>query len=194
MKKLRNIFADGIALLVPIGAAGYIIYKMLELLRHFIRPVADALDIQRFLGRFTLVILSLVALAIITLLLGLLMQSRWITHFHDRLEATMLRLFPPLYKVKVFFADQLKRENATSGWTPIILKVKDSYFFGYLVRETEKVGIFVKLKKNSVTEGDTEILEKGAYTYKVVDSNDLHMMVREFGHGSPELIEKVFSR
>lgn len=193
MKKLRQIFADGIALLVPLGIAGYILYKILEVLRKFVTPIADILDIHRFFGRFTLVLLSLIALVILILLLGLLMQSKFITVLRDRLESIMLRLFPPLNEVKVFFADQLKRQNATAGWVPIVLKKGDDYHFAYLVEESDKIGVFFILKKNSVSEGDLDIVEKGSYVYTVVDSNDLHMSVRSFGKDAAQLVEKSFS-
>lgn len=187
-RKFKQIFTDGVALLLPILVAFYLIRQLVLEARTIIAPFAEKLGLQHVLGRFTLSILALIVIFLLTLLMGLLMRSPIIAKFRDGFEAVLLSVFPPLNEVKAMVAEVLNRENATQGWKSVILQEGSKYYFAFLVEETDTLGIFFIMKGQSLRSGYIEMLQKGTYGYTIVDSIKMKLTMRKYGAGASSLL------
>lgn len=116
------------------------------------------------------------------------MELAIVARFLSAFENVLLKLFPPLNRLKVMFAGLLDRENATQSWKAVVLQDSEKYRFAFLVQETEIMGVFFVMKGESIRDGMIEMLKKGAYTYTEVDAIKMKASMRQFGYNATALL------
>ena len=191
MKKLKQIIGDGVALAIPMAVIAYVLFKAHKVMKDGIGTIAEKLGIHELFGKLTLSILALVAIMLIILAMGLLMQLAIVNRVRKDVESVILKFFPSLNRVNAMMADRFDREEESTTWKPVILHQSGKYRFAFLIEEKDELGVFFVVKGSTVSEGDTEILEKKGYSYTPVVTQDMKKVLNHYCVGATDLVRKT---
>lgn len=194
-RNIKRILGSGFLIALPLGIIGYILFRMISGMEIVIRPMAEALHIQKLLGELTLTILSVFVLLLFIILLGLLMQLPVVAIFSRHLESIAFRIFPSLQQLKTLTADKLDFGEHTGQWRPVLLYYEEKYSPAYVVEEDERLISLFVMKGASLSEGELLITEKSAVKMESISAAQLHQFSRQYGRGFLALLrEKEYMR
>jgi len=94
MKRLRDLLIDGVLLALPLGAAAYLLYKVISLLKKLLTPIAHLFSPGHLLGVVIVEIAAFMALLLILLALGIFARSAVGRRLGELLEKAVLSKIP----------------------------------------------------------------------------------------------------
>ena len=189
MERFKRVLASGLAIAIPLAVMIYVFVKFVVILERILSPVSNKLGIDHILGEVTLTFFATVALLIIILLLGLLMQLSFMHAFRSSVEDTALWLFPSIARIKTMTADRLSHEYATNSWKPIVAYVEGKFSPAFIVDESPNILTLNVMLTNSPSGGELLIVNRADIQYVEIPADQMMRCLRNFGKGFNTIIE-----
>jgi len=145
MNKLRDLLIDGVLMALPLGAAAYLVHKMVALLAPLLTKAVHILPPGHPLG---LVVVNLAALALLALglvAMGVFARSRPGQRLAGALEQLVLSKIPGYLMIKSIAADFSSSET-DEGLLPVLVSFDDNQVMGFIVERdlaTDRVAVFL---------------------------------------------------
>jgi uncharacterized membrane protein len=180
---LRTTLIRGLTLAVPLAIVGYVLFRVIQIIRKIIAPVVTKLGIHRILGGATVTILAILLLLIVILLLGLLMRVSFIAGIRQKMEDTILRFVPSLNYLKLMEANQLDLKNSQNSWKPVLINAGDKFHAAFIVEESDDLITLFVSKGTSLKEGEILTTFKKNVTTIPATFDLLNKYSKAFGKG-----------
>jgi uncharacterized membrane protein len=145
MNKLRDLLIDGVLLALPLGAAAYLLHKVVSLLVPLLAPAAHLLPPGHWFGVAAIDLAALVLLALALLGLGLFSRSRAGRRLAETLEQLVLSKIPGYLMIKSIAADFGSGEQ-DEGLRPVLVSFDDNQVLGFMVEKddaTDRIAVFL---------------------------------------------------
>lgn len=135
MSRLRDLLVDGILLALPLGAAAYLLYKAIILLKSLLVPVAHLLPAGHFLGIAAIEIAAIVVLLLVLVVLGVFARSPLGRSIGDAIEKVVLSKFPG-YQVVKSIATGFSDSRDETALRAALVSFDDNTVLGLIVEES----------------------------------------------------------
>jgi len=145
MNKLRDLLIDGVLLALPLGAAAYLLHKMIGLLVPLLSPAAHLLPPGHWFGVAAIDLAALGLLALGLIGLGVFSRSKPGRRVAETLEQLVLSKIPGYLIVKSIVADFSSTEQ-DEGLRPALVSFDDNQVLGFVVEQdlaTDRVAVFL---------------------------------------------------
>ena len=145
MRRLRDLLIDGALLALPLGAAAYLLFKVIVLLKKLLGPVAHLLPEGHLLGIAAVEIAAVVVLLLALVALGVFARSTPGRRIAETLESVVLSKIPGYQIVKSIAADFGGSERQ-ADLRPALVRFDDNTVLGFIVEESataDMVTVFV---------------------------------------------------
>ena len=145
MSRFRNLLVDGILLALPLGAAAYLLYKAISLLKSLLVPVAHLLPAGHLLGVAAIEVAAIVVLLLVLAVLGVFARSPLGRSMGEGIEKVVLSKFPGYQVVKSIAADFSDSRDETVLRAALV-SFDDNAVLGLIVEEPiagDKYTVFV---------------------------------------------------
>jgi uncharacterized membrane protein len=141
MSKLRDLLIDGALLALPLGAAAYLLHKLVGLLAPLIAPAARLLPPGHWLGVFAIELAALVVIALSLILLGVFARSPPGRRLASTLEQLVLSKIPGYLIIKSIAADLAGDDQEQESLRPALVSFDDNQVLGFVVEENQADGL-----------------------------------------------------
>jgi uncharacterized membrane protein len=145
MNRLRDLLVDGVLLALPLGAAAYLLYKVINLLIRLLAPVSHLLPGARWFGIAAVEIAAFAVLLVALVVLGAFARSALGLRIAETLEGVVLSKIPGYQIVKSIAADFGGSERQ-ADLRPALVRFDDNTVLGLIVEESaaaDVVTVFV---------------------------------------------------
>ncbi len=187
---LKTTLIRGLTLAVPLAIVGYVLVRVIQVIRKLITPIATKIGIHHVLGNATLSIITILLIILFIFGLGLLMQIRIVLRLRQRLENTILHFAPSLNYFKLMADDKLKVRDSQNEWKPVLVFSEEKYNAAFIVEETEEMLTLFVSKGTSLKDGEIMTVYKKDVTIFPATYEELDKFSRAFGKGFISIIEK----
>lgn len=168
MNKLRDLLIDGVLMALPLGAAAYLVHKVVALLVPLLKPAAHLLPPDHFFGVAAIDLLALLLLALCLLGMGAFSRSRAGRRVADTLEQLVLSKIPGYLMVKSIAADFSSSEN-DEGLQPALVKFDDHQALGFIVEQDTASGRVVVFLPGAPSPGGGNVVVVQAAQVQALD-------------------------
>ena len=145
MNKLRDLLIDGVLLALPLGAAAYLVRKVVLLLVPLLTPAAHLLPPGHWFGVAAIDLAALLLLTLALLALGVFSRSKAGRRVAETLEQLVLSKIPGYLMIKSIAADFGSGEH-DEGLRPVLVSFDDNQVLGFMVERddaTDRVAVFL---------------------------------------------------
>ena len=145
MNKLRDLLIDGVLLALPLGAAAYLVRKLVAALVPVLMPAAHLLPPGHWFGVAAIDLAALGLLVLALLGMGLFSRSRAGRRVAETLEQLVLSKIPGYLMIKSIAADFGSGEQE-EGLRPVLVSFDDNQVLGFMVEKddaTDRVAVFL---------------------------------------------------
>ena len=145
MNKLRDLLIDGVLLALPLGAAAYLVRKLVAALVPVLTPAAHLLPPGHWFGVAAIDLAALLFLTLALLVMGLFSRSKAGRHVAETLERLVLSKIPGYLMIKSIAADFGSGEQ-DEGLRPVLVSFDDNQVLGFMVERddaTDRVAVFL---------------------------------------------------
>ena len=145
MNKLRDLLIDGVLLALPLGAAAYLVRKLVAALVPVLTPAAHLLPPGHWFGVAAIDLAALVLLTLALLVMGLFSRSKAGRSVAETLEQLVLSKIPGYLMIKSIAADFGSGEQ-DEGLRPALVSFDDNQVLGFMVERddaTDRVAVFL---------------------------------------------------
>ena len=145
MNKLRDLLIDGVLLALPLGAAAYLVHKVVALLVPLLKPAARLLPPGHWFGVAAIDLAALVLLMLALLGMGVFSRSRAGRRVAETLEQLVLSKIPGYLMIKSIAADFGSGEQ-DEGLRPALVSFDDNQVLGFVVERddaADRVAVFL---------------------------------------------------
>jgi uncharacterized membrane protein len=145
MNRLRDLLIDGVLMALPLGAAAYLVHKMVALLVPLLKPAAQLLPPGHLFGVAAIDLAALALLLLGLVGLGQFSRSRAGRRVAERLEQRVLGRIPGYLMVKSIAADFGSSEQ-DEGLRPALVSFDDNQVLGFVIEHdaaTDRVAVFL---------------------------------------------------
>jgi uncharacterized membrane protein len=145
MNKLRDLMIDGVLLALPLGAAAYLLRKMIGVLVPLLTPAAHLLPPGNLLGVAAIDLAALAVIALGLIGLGVFSRSKPGRRVAETLEQLVLSKIPGYLIIKSIAADFSSTEK-DEGLLPALVSFDDNQVLGFVVEKdlaTDRVAVFL---------------------------------------------------
>jgi len=145
MNKLRDLLIDGVLLALPLGAAAFLVHKMVGLLVPMLTPAAHLLPPGHWFGVAAIDLAALLLLALGLIGLGVFSRSAPGRQLAETLEQLVLSKIPGYLIVKSIAADFSSTER-DEGLQPALVSFDDNQVLGFIVEQdlaADRVAVFL---------------------------------------------------
>ena len=132
MNRLRDLLIDGMLLALPLGAAGYLLHKVIGLLIDVLAPVAHLLPNGRWIGIAAIEVAAILLLLVLLMLLGVFARSTPGRRVAEFLDAVVLAKIPG-YLIAKSVAASFSSNQSESGMLPALVAFDDNTVLGFVV-------------------------------------------------------------
>ncbi len=145
MNRLRDLLIDGVLLALPLGAAAFLLHKMIGVLVPLLTPAAHLLPRGHWFGVAAIDLAALLLLALGLIGLGAFSRSAPGRRVAETLEQLVLSKIPGYLIVKSIAADFSSTER-DEGLQPALVRFDDNQVLGFVVEQdlpTDRVAVFL---------------------------------------------------
>jgi uncharacterized membrane protein len=135
VQKLRDLFVDGLMLALPLGAAAYLLYKVIGLLSKLLMPVTHLLPEGQWFGVAAVEIAALIVLLLALLLLGAFAHSAVGRRVVTSIETIVLGKIPGYLIIKTIASD-LTNVKDESNLRAALITLDDNAMLGFVVERS----------------------------------------------------------
>ena len=143
--RLRDLLIDGLLLALPLGAAGYLLHKVIGLLIDVLAPVAHLLPNGRWFGIAAVEVTAIGLLLLLLVILGVFARSAPGRRVAEFLDAVVLAKIPG-YLIAKSVAASFSSNQSESGMLPALVSFDDNTVLGFVVEASsadDQVTVFV---------------------------------------------------
>jgi uncharacterized membrane protein len=133
--------ADQILLALPLGAAAYLLQKVIGLLLKVMEPVAHVLPQGRWFGIAAVEVAAFALLGLVLLFLGLVARSNTGRRVRELLEDVVMSKIPGYLIIKTIAADFATGEGS-EDFRPALVSFDDNAVLGFIVEESADTDLF----------------------------------------------------
>ena len=174
---------NGIMFAIPLGAVIYLFGKVLNSLQRLVEPLANAVGVQRFLGEFALLVISVGMIMLFCFVLGLLLQRAAVLRLvGDSIEGFAVRVIPSLGLLKSMAGEKLEIQ-VDKAWKGILLQDEDSWVPAFLIEESEKWQTVFIPEAPTGEGGEVRVFARGSITFREMDLGVVRAALRVYGQG-----------
>ena len=141
MKQIRDLLAEGLLLALPLGAAAYLLIKVIGLLSKLLTPAAHLLPNGRWFGIAAVEIAAILILLAALVALGAFSRSKIGRRIAKVIEDAVLSKVPFYLIIKNIVTDVTNTESATD-LRPALLSFDDNAVLGFIVEESEDKSMY----------------------------------------------------
>ena len=183
MKRFLSIMFNGIMFAIPLGIVIYLFSKIVTSLERLVEPLANAVGVQRLLGEFALLIISVVIIMLFCFVLGLLLQRAAVLRVvGDSIEGFAVRVIPSLGLLKSMAGEKLEIQVA-DAWKGILLQEGDSWVPAFLIEESEKWQTVFIPEAPAADGGEVRVFARGSITFREIDLGEVRGALSLYGQG-----------
>jgi uncharacterized membrane protein len=145
MNKLRDLLIDGVLMALPLGAAAYLVHKMVALLSPLLTQAVHILPPGHPLGLVMVNLAALLSLALGLVGMGVFARSGPGQRLAGTLEQLVLSKIPGYLMIKSIAADFSSSET-DEGLLPALVSFDDNQVMGFVVEQdlaTDRVAVFL---------------------------------------------------
>ena len=145
MNKLRDLLIDGVLLALPLGAAAYLLRKVIGALVPLLTPAAHLLPPGHWFGVAAIDLVALLLLATGLIGLGVFSRSKPGRRVAETLEKWVLSKIPGYLIIKSIAAD-FSSTDQDEGLRPALVSFDDNQVLGFVVEQdpaTDRVAVFL---------------------------------------------------
>ena len=145
MNRLRDLLIDGVLLALPLGAAAYLVRKLVAALVPALTPAAHLLPPGHWFGVAAIDLAALVLLTLALLVMGLFSRSKAGRRLAETLEQLVLSKIPGYLMIKSIAADFGSGEQDES-LRPVLVSFDNNQVLGFMVERddaTDRVAVFL---------------------------------------------------
>lgn len=145
MNRLRDLLIDGVLLALPLGAAAYLVCKLVAALVPLLAPAGLLLPPGHLFGVAAIDLAALVLLVVALLGMGLFSRSKLGRRVAETLEQLVLSKIPGYLMIKSIAADIGSGEQE-EGLQPALVRFDDNQVLGFVVERddaTDRVAVFL---------------------------------------------------
>jgi uncharacterized membrane protein len=145
MNKLRDLLIDGVLLALPLGAAAYLVHKMIGLLVRLLEPAAHLLPPGHWFGVAAIDLAALGLLALGLVGLGVFSRSKPGRRVAETLEQLVLSKIPGYLMIKSIVSDFSSTDHE-GGLRPALVSFDDNQVLGFVVEHdaaADRVAVFL---------------------------------------------------
>jgi uncharacterized membrane protein len=141
MNKIRDLLAEGLLLALPLGAAAYLLIKVIGLLSKLLIPATHLLPNGRWFGIAAVEIAAILVLLAALVALGAFSRSKIGRHIAKVIEDVILSKVPFYLIIKNIVTDVTNTESATD-LKPALVSFDDNAVLGFIVEESEDKSMY----------------------------------------------------
>lgn len=141
MIKVRDLLAEGLLLALPLGAAAYLLHRVIGLLSGLLIPIAHLLPNGRWFSIAAIEILAFILLLIALVALGAFARSKLGRRINHVIEEVILSKVPFYLIVKNIITDVTNTETSTD-LQPALVSFDDNSVIGFIVEESADHSMF----------------------------------------------------
>lgn len=179
---------NGALFVIPLGLLIYVSAKVFVSLQHLLKPLAEGIGAEHFLGKFTLAIFTALFVLLFCYALGLLLRrAAVLVLVSETIEGLAVRFLPSLGFLKSMAVEKLHVETSTA-WKGILFQDGDNWLPAFLIEENEQwLTIFIPEAPKG-DGGEVRISARDSVTLKEIGLSAVRSSFRVYGAG---LIEKL---
>jgi uncharacterized membrane protein len=183
MKRILAVMFNGVMFAIPLGAVIYLFGIILTSLQRLVEPLANAVGVQKFLGEFALLIISVAMIMLFCFALGLLLQRAAVLRVvGNSIEGFAVRVIPSLGFLRSMAGDKLDIQ-VSDTWKGILLKEGDSWIPAFLVEESDAwQTVFIPAAPKG-DGGEVRVFTRGSIVFKQIDLGAVRSALRVYGQG-----------
>ena len=135
MNRLRDLLVDGVLLALPLGAAAYLVHKVLGVVVKVLAPMSHLFPDARWFGIGAIDLAASAALVVALIILGAFARSRPGRLLAERLESVVLSKIPGYLMIKSVAAG-FSSEDRDKDLRPALVTFDDNAVLGFIVEES----------------------------------------------------------
>lgn len=141
MVKIRDLLAEGLLLALPLGAAVYLLSKVIGILSKLLIPVAHLLPNAGWFRIAGVEIVAFILLMLCLIVLGAFARSKLGRKINQIIEEVILSKIPFYLIIKNIITDVTNTETATD-LVPTMVSFDDNAVLGFIVEESEDKSMY----------------------------------------------------
>ena len=187
MNRLRELAVDGALLALPLGAAAYLLYKVIGLLMKLLAPVANLLPQSHWLGVGLLELAAVALLVLALIALGAVARSALGRRIAEMIENVVLSQIPGYLMVKSVAAG-FSSTGRDTGLRPALVSFDDNTVLGFIVEtsDADRLTVFVP-DAPSATSGTVMLVSRERVQTLDVSTAGAMRAMKQCGLGLQEL-------
>lgn len=189
MRSVRKTIAEGLLFLAPFGIILYLLFKVLQLFRRVVGPLAEKIPFESPIGIDSPMILAFFVLLVVCFLAGLFARTRPAKAMVAWLESTLLSNIPGYSFVKSL-GEEMTDANAARSNIPILARFDDAWQIGFLVEwiPEGRVAVFIP-DAPSPWSGSVFIMDEERVKPLEVPSASILKSLQRLGDGTAALVK-----
>jgi uncharacterized membrane protein len=191
MRTLRDLLAEGLLLALPLGAAAFLLHRVIGLLSKLLAPAARLLPEGRWFGIAAVEIGAAITLLFALLALGVFARSALGRRVAETIENVVLSKIPGYQVIRGIAAD-LTGAEGDSGLRPALVTFDDNAVLGFIVEEfagSPTITVFVPGAPGSASGSVTLVQRERVQALDVPTSRAMRAM-KQRGIGLQELTHR----
>jgi uncharacterized membrane protein len=189
MKQLRELLADGLLLALPLGAAAFLLNKVIGLLSKALAPAEYLLPSGKWFGIAAVEVAAVVVLLLILLVLGLIARSAFGRRIAAAIENVVLSRIPG-YLVLKSIASSITGAGDATDLKPALITFDDNSVLGFVVEQSvgsDTATVFVPGAPGAAT-GNVFVLPRTRIRMLDVSTQTAMRALKSRGLGMQELV------
>ena len=185
--RFTKTLTSGVLVLIPLTVLGFALAKAFGVLRKLVQPLVDRFDVDRLVGILILDAMTLAALLVFVLLLGLIAYIPMISARVSRLDEVLAERVAGYSAVKGVITGALDEGNEMSGFKTVVVTQDGTSQLGFEVERTEAGRVVVFLPDTpSPRSGSTIIVQSSDVEPLDIAPHKAMDMLKFFGKGLGE--------
>lgn len=157
MNRLRDLLIDGVLLALPLGAAAYLLRKVIGVLVPLLLPAAHLLPAGHWFGVAAIDVAAVLVLLLALVGLGVFARSPPGRRVAETMEQLVLSKIPGYMMIKSVAADFASTDRE-DDLRPALVSFDDNQVLGYVVEENRVAGSFTVFLPGSPSPGSGNVV------------------------------------
>ncbi|TAH09494.1 MAG: hypothetical protein EAZ12_06500 [Sphingobacteriia bacterium] len=143
LQYIQGTIIKGLFFILPVLVFAYLIEKVFMPIQSIIRKASQSLDIEHFIGRSLLTILTILGFLVLCFFGGLLMRLTSVGRWKTWIEENVLRFTPGYLFIKEIVGEKLNYQAEGTKQLPVFVFFDDNWVAGILTEFSKENDIAV---------------------------------------------------
>ncbi len=189
LQYIQGTIIKGLFFILPVLVFAYLIEKVFMPIQSIIRKASQSLDIEHFIGRSLLTILTIVGFLVLCFFGGLLMRLSSVGRWKTWIEENVLRFTPGYLFIKEIVGEKLNYQAEGNKQYPVFVFFDDNWVAGVLTEFSKENDIAVVYLPGSpnFNEGSVCMVKINQIKLLPYKLDQFKIMVQRFGLNFSEI-------